>query len=311
MGSFWKKASDKQLDLLGVDPVPPVPPRTEQPARNNRDCSGNASVATAQPASITANGHPLLVPLDRVDEDPNNPRTEFPEPEITELADDIRERGILEPIVVQPADAAGRYRVHFGAKRLRAARQAGLDKVLVVFRDAPADTYAQVAENQKRHGLTPLDLARLIRAKVNEGESNATIAKRLVMDPTTVAHHLALLDLPPELDRVLKSGRCTSPKTLYELSKLHDEQPERVKVLLAGDTEITRAVVAAVRAENAPVAVEVRPRRGAPSLVAQANSQCARLEQTLTRLKQVEQDLHATDLAALRQRVANLASRSA
>ena len=105
------------------------------------------------------------------------------------------------------------YRIHFGAKRLRAARRAGLDEVPVVVRDAPADPYAQVAENQKRHGLTPLDLARFIRAKVDEGESNATIAKRLVMDPTTVAHHLALLDLPPELDDALKSGRCTSPRT--------------------------------------------------------------------------------------------------
>lgn len=89
-----------------------------------------------------------------------------PESQLDELADDIRASGILEAIVVHPADAAGRYRLHFGAKRLRAAKRAGLAEVLVVVRDAPADPYAQVAENQKRHGLTPLDLTRLIRAKV-------------------------------------------------------------------------------------------------------------------------------------------------
>jgi ParB family transcriptional regulator, chromosome partitioning protein len=131
------------------------------------------------------------------------------------------------------------------------------------------------------------------------------------MDLTTVAHHLALLDLPSELNDALKSGRCTAPRTLYELSKLHEEQPERAKALIAGGTEITRAAVAAARAEHAPLAVEPRPKRGAGSLLAQANSQCARLEQTLSRIKQVEQALGAADLAALRQRVTNLASRSA
>jgi hypothetical protein len=129
MRLFWKKASDEQLELLGVEPVPPVPPRTEPRARNNQDCGGNASVATAQPAAVLANGHPLLVPLDRLYEDPNNPRTEFPKSQIDEIADDIRERGILEPIVVHPADAAGRYRIHFGAKPHRAARRVGFAEV--------------------------------------------------------------------------------------------------------------------------------------------------------------------------------------
>ena len=153
----------------------------------------------------------------------------------------------------------------------------------VVVRDAPADPYAQIAENQKRHGLTPLDLARFIRAKVDEGESNATIAKRLVMDPATVAHHLGLLDLPPELDEAMKSARCTSPRTLQELSKLYEARPEQAKALVGG----------------------------AASLLVQANSECVRLEQTLTRINHIEKELDEADLAALRQRVANLTSRSA
>jgi ParB family chromosome partitioning protein len=72
------------------------------------------------------------------------------------------------------------------------------------------------------------------------------------MDPTTVAHHLALLELPTVLGEALKSGRCTSPKTLYELSKLHDAQPERAIALLAGKSDITRNTVAAARAEQVP-----------------------------------------------------------
>jgi ParB family transcriptional regulator, chromosome partitioning protein len=305
----WKKAPVTQLDLLDAEfnATAVVHAQANEHAASSVVFAEGPLPLPAPTTSIGMSGRPLMVSILLIDEDPNNPRTEFSESEIDELADDIRERGILQPIVVHTADAAGRYRIHFGAKRLRATatNRAGLAEVPVVVRDAPADPYAQVAENQKRHGLSPLDLVRLIRAKVNEGESNASIAKHLVMDLTTVAHHLALLDLPPVLDDALKSGRCTSPRTLYELAKLHHEQPDRASALIAGESEITRAAVAAVRAEPA---LEVHARRGAASLVAQANSQCVRLEQTLARIKNVEQQLDAADLAPARQRVANLAS---
>jgi ParB family transcriptional regulator, chromosome partitioning protein len=310
MRMLWSKKKAGQLDLLDAIAEEPVPALSQDDGQQMRS-AGLVASTTQVPAAEPDDGLPLVVCIDRLDEDPNNPRTEFPESQIDELADDIRERGILEPIVVHPADAHGRYRIHFGAKRLRAAGRAGLAEVPVVVRDAPADLYAQVAENQKRHGLTSLDLARFIRARVDEGESNATISKRLVMESTTVAHHLALLDLPPALDDALKSGRCTSPRTLYELGKLHRARPEQVKSLIAGESEITRVAVAAVRAEHAPVAADIQQKRGAASLLVQANSQCARLEQTLTRIKQVEQQLAAADLDALRQRVSTLMNRLA
>jgi ParB family chromosome partitioning protein len=303
----WSKSKAEQLELLDDEHAAPRD-TDRQPALH--DCAVR-SITSSTRAAASHDGRPLLVPLARVDEDPSNPRTEFTDAEIDELAEDIRQHGILQPLVVHPTDAAGRYRIHFGAMRYRAARRAGLAEVPVVFRDAAADPYAQVAENQKRHGLTPIDLARFIRTKLDEGQSNATIAKRLGMDLTTVAHHLALLDLPPELDEALKSGRCTSPRTLYELSKLHQARPERVKALIAGDSEITRAAVAAVRSEHKPIATIARSKRGAPSLLVQINSQCTRLEQTLTRLKKVEQELAAADLDALRRRVATLTSRLA
>lgn len=303
MRMLWSKSKDKQLDLLDAAPEGDVAQPTELAARIQQDRTPATAQAVAQP--------PLFVPVDCLGEDTGNPRTEFSESEIDELAEDIRQHGILQPIVVHPADAAGRYRIHFGAKRLRAARRAGLREVPVVVRDAPADPYAQVAENQKRHGLTPLDLARFIQSRVDAGDSNAAIAKRLGMDATTVTHHLALLELPPELDEAMRSGHCTSPRTLYELTKLHEEQPDRAKALIADGSEITRAAVAAVRAEVTPAASRAHASRSAISLIAQANSACERLELALARIKQVEQELVAADLAALRQRVANLASRSA
>lgn len=303
----WSKSKAEQLELLDAGNAEP---RKDDRRRVPQERAVRSTAASTC-ADARHNGRPLVVPLDRVDEDPNNPRTEFPETEIDELAEDIRQRGILQPIVVHPVDAAGRYRIHFGAKRLRAARWAGLAEVPVVVRDVPVDPYAQVAENQKRHGLTPLDLARFIQARVDAGESNVSIARRLVMDLTSVAHHLALLDLPPVLNEAFRSGRCTSPRTLYELGKLHQSRPEQVKVLVASQSGITRAAVAAIRTESASVPAAGRPTRQATSLLAQADSQCARLEQTLRSIMQGGQELDEAHLAALRQRLANLASWSA
>jgi ParB family chromosome partitioning protein len=136
-----------------------------------------------------------MVPITLIEEDPANPRAAFSDDQLDELAADIRLRGILVPLVVHPPDASGRHLLHFGARRLRAAARAGLQDVPVVVRDAPADRYAQVAENLKRADLAPLDLARFIREQMDAGDSQAEVSRRLGMNLTTVAHHLSLLDL--------------------------------------------------------------------------------------------------------------------
>jgi ParB family chromosome partitioning protein len=225
----WSEPKSGQLELLDADSEQPRESCRDEKPPSTRQPEPTRASKLAADGEVASAGRPLLVPLDRLIEDPYNPRTEFPEAEIDELADSIRQHGILQPLVVSPADASGRHRIHHGAKRNRAARRAGLREVPVVVRDAPADPYAQVAENQKRHGLTPMDLAWLTRRQADAGDSNATIAKRLGTDQTTIAHHLALLELPPELNEAMQAGRCTSPRTLYELNKLHRDEPDRVR----------------------------------------------------------------------------------
>jgi ParB family chromosome partitioning protein len=305
----WHKSKSVQLELTGLESEPNVPPSIADAPPSHDPSSASAQsdvpVSGVEQRPVWA----VQVAIQLLDEDTRNPRTEYPDAELDELTEDIRQHGILQPIVVHPADGQGHHLIHFGAKRLRAAQRAGLTHVPVVVRDKAADPYTQVAENQKRHGLSPLDLARFIKSRVELGDSNATIAKRLGMNLTTVAHHLAILDLPPELDQALKSGRCTSPRTLHELSQLHDEQPERVKALVAGEAEITRTMVTAMRAAPAPSAASSSSSSAA--LLVQANATCARLERTLARLKKAEHEVGEDDLAALRRRVADLASRLA
>src|SRR4029079_11836423 len=171
--------------------------------------------------------------------------------------------------------------------------------------------YDQVAENQKRHGLTPLDLARFMRSRADAGESNAEIAKRMGIDLTSVSHHLALLTLPPELDEALRSGRCTSPRTLYELAQLRKTRPERVKAIVNREGEITRSAVAALK--KLPGAHRSAPRKAAASrrptsLASQASDLIARLESLLERMTQPGSPVTADELAVLRRRLARLGS---
>jgi len=307
----WSKPKADQLELLDADPDLPHAPSVLDAKQHAQSPKPSRSSKTAARSEAANAGRPLLVPLDRLSEDPNNPRTEFPEAEINELAESIRQHGILQPLVVCPTNQPGHYRIHHGAKRSRAARLAGLSEVPVVARDAPADPYAQAAENQKRHGLTPLDLARLIRRQADAGDSNATIAKRMGIDQTTIAHHLALLELPPELNEAMQAGRCTSPRTLYELNKLHRDEPERARALLAGDGEITRSAVNAVCADGAPPAHLPTHRRAQRSLLAQADAACARLELVLDQVAKTAPRVADADLESLKHRIASLGSRLA
>ena len=132
------------------------------------------------------------------------------------------------------------------------------------------------------------------------------------MDLTSVAHHLALLTLPAPLDAALETGRCTSPHTLYELNKLHAEQPARVVALLDGEAPITRDAVAQLRdgadsaqdKSNSP-----RPDRAA-QMLARANGLCKRLDTALLRLsKAAPGSVQDEAWRELRERVAAMATR--
>ena len=294
----WSKSKPIQLDLLSADPA--------HDKDSNLDAVVDGEPTQLQARTISAGG-PLVVPTTSLFEEPNNPRTEFPQAELEELAEDIRQHGVLQPIVVHPVDLTGRYQIHFGAKRWRAAQIAELKQVPVVVREAPTDPYAQVAENQKRHGLTPLDLARFIRGRADAGDSNATVAKRLGMNLTTVAHHLALLGLPPELDDALKSGRITSPRTLHELNSLHAEQPDQVRTLLGSGAELTRSQVSALRAAAKNGAASDASMSSAHKLVKQLDDACDRLERALSHMQHFSREQAALpEVIALRIRVEGL-----
>ena len=305
----WNTPKIEQLDLVDQASAGPVGSLSSDAAKRRVDTQSAAATVLPSLDELVVEGQPLLVPTDCLNEDPDNPRTEFPDEELAELAQDVALRGILQPIVVRRAGDDGRYRVLFGAKRLRAAKRAALKLVPVVIGSEAHDVYAQVAENQKRHGLTPLDLARFMRSRADAGESNAEIAKRMGIDLTSVAHHLALLTLPPELDKALRSGRCTSPRTLYELAKLQKKEPERVNAIVSGEGEITRKAVASLTKARRAAPRTAAASRPPGSLAGQASDLCARLETLLERMRRPGASVTSDELATVRRRLADLAGK--
>jgi hypothetical protein len=136
----WHKSKGVQLDLAGLDPEPnELPSFVEAPSIPCDPSSASEANDAPIPVVDDRPGRAVLVAIHLLDEDRNNPRTEFPDTELEGLAEDIREHGVLQPIVVHAVDGNGRHLIHFGSKRLRAARRAGLTHVLVVVRDLPAD----------------------------------------------------------------------------------------------------------------------------------------------------------------------------
>jgi len=101
-------------------------------------------------AALDAGGQPRLLPVDSIDEDPEQPRREFDDDSLRELAETIKARGVRSPVSVRahPSEP-GRWMLNFGARRLRASRLAGKADV-PAFVDESFDSYDQVIENEQR-----------------------------------------------------------------------------------------------------------------------------------------------------------------
>jgi len=208
-------------------------------------------LAALDTPAVDASGVPLMLAIDTIDEDADQPRHEFDANALQELADTIRERGVRQPISVRPnLQQCGRWILNFGARRLRAARLAGLAQV-PAFIDTTADDYDQVIENEQREGLRPLELAMFVQKRLARGDNQAEIAKRLGKSRQWVTLATAMIEPPDWLLALYRQGRCRGMMELYELRRLHGEHPQYIEAWVSERDSITRDSVAALRAELA------------------------------------------------------------
>ena len=141
----------------------------------------------------------------RVEPDRNQPRKTFDEDELEELADSIKEKGILIPLLVRPQDDY--YQIIAGERRWRAARKAGLKKVPVIIRDDMTDqevVEVQLIENIQRADLNAIDEALAYKRLIEEfGMTQDQVADRVSKSRTTITNSLRLLKLDPRVQKML------------------------------------------------------------------------------------------------------------
>jgi ParB family chromosome partitioning protein len=190
--------------------------------------------------------YPGEIEIDRLVPSRFQPRREFSEAALNELADSIREQGIVQPIVV--VSRGEKFEIVAGERRWRAARLAGLTKVPVTVRDKSSDRdllEAALVENVQREDLNPLEAAEAYaRLKAEFELTQEMIADRVGKDRTTVANSLRLLKLSSPVRDRIRSGELSAghAKALLSLSSTDDQE------LLA--EEIVRRALSVRQAEK-------------------------------------------------------------
>ena len=191
--------------------------------------------------------------------DPDQPRTEFDEAELHQLAESLKTHGQLQPIRVRWSQAHGKWVVIAGERRYRAALRAGLAKLACVFveGEVPADVLLeeQLVENAVRSDLKPVEQARAYRRLMDmKGWTGKQVAERLQLHPTSVTRALQLLDLPEPVQARIDDGTI-APSVGVELSKMDAPADQVAAAERVVSGELTRAeVVEVVKARKAATA---------------------------------------------------------
>jgi ParB family chromosome partitioning protein len=167
------------------------------------------------------------IPVQQILANPTQPRLEMKEESLQELATSIREKGLLQPILVRRKE--GLYEIIAGERRFRAARIAGLQEIPAIIRDADDRECLELAmiENLQREDLNPIEIAGVYQRFVEEFEyTHDGLAKKIGVDRSSVSNYLRLLKLPGWIKGLMAEGKLTQGHGRV-LVTLKDEQQQR------------------------------------------------------------------------------------
>jgi ParB family chromosome partitioning protein len=154
----------------------------------------------------------LHLALDKLRPNPEQPRRYFGEEELKELANSIREHGVIEPLIVQKDGDGDAYTIIAGERRYRAALMAGLKEVPALVRSYSPEARLEIAliENIQRTDLNPIEEARAYKNLMElTGLSQDSVAAKVGKNRSTVANALRLLRLPPQIQESLERGEIS------------------------------------------------------------------------------------------------------
>jgi ParB family chromosome partitioning protein len=234
----------------------------------------NALFEQAPPAIDVPQAPAVQIRLDEIVPNRYQPRRDFDEAALEQLAQSLKDNGVLQPIAVRPHPMGG-YELIAGERRWRAAQRAGLAVIPAVVRPATDQQLAlwALVENLQREDLNPIEAARAYRRLIDEFRlTQEEVARQVGKDRSTVANLLRLLGLPDELQRALAGGALDvgHAKALLALSDARQQLRAAQRVMRRG---------LSVRATEGLVARLQQPR----AAKANGNVELAALEERLRR----------------------------
>ena len=203
---------------------------------------GESETPIAASTSVADSGAQLTA-IDLLRRNPDQPRRLFDEAELDELTDSIRERGVLQPILVRPAPGMpGEYQIVAGERRWRAALKAGLQDVPVLVRPFDDVEVAEISiiENVQRTDLNPLEEAQGYKLLIDRFQhTQEQIARTVGKSRSHVANLLRLLNLPASVRAHLEAGRLA---TGHARAIASAAEPERLaQAIVDGDLNVRQA----------------------------------------------------------------------
>ena len=236
-------AENEQLKPEAGNEIAPVEAMDMATVTVADDAAGIASMMNAHGTETmkdTEQDGMLLVKLSRIQPDPDQPRKNFDEEKLNELADSIRTYGMISPIVVKKRGAL--YEIVAGERRWRAARIAGLKEIPVVIKEVDEKTSRELSiiENIQRDDLNAVEEARAYQSLIEEyGLTQEEVAARVAKNRSTITNSLRLLKLEPEILQLLQDGKIT--------------QGHARALLAVEDTELRKKIAEKCTKENLSV----------------------------------------------------------
>jgi ParB family chromosome partitioning protein len=254
--------------------------------RDRKPALGRGLDALIPAASVSAkpNGEALFTcPIERVVPQKGQPRQIFDDQKLEELAQSIREQGVLQPLLVRkaplsPGTGGDMYEIIAGERRWRAAQRAGLRDVPVIVKEmSPAASFeAALIENLQRDDLNPVEQAEAFERLMRErGYTQEALAERVGKDRATVANSVRLLKLPPRVRQMVVEGALSEG---HARALLGAQEPQKIELLAE---KVARAAMSVREAERL-VRASAKPSKPDPG--AESKSASVRdLEERLSR----------------------------
>jgi ParB family chromosome partitioning protein len=189
-------------DILGESGGAAAPDRDPQVSQ-----AGTAAGGTVQRS-------PTMAPIERLNSNPHQPRRDFPETELNELAESIRQRGIIQPVIVRPDPSRpGDYQIVAGERRWRAAQRAQMHEIPIVVRELDDQTVLELAiiENVQRSDLNSIEEANGYSQLIERfGYTQEKMSEIVGKSRSHVANTMRLLGLPEQVQRMLREGKLSA-----------------------------------------------------------------------------------------------------